>query len=97
MGSALLLGACSGGNDDNSTKSKGDASANPEELVQQSCISCHGGNLEGASAPALDKIGSKYNAEEIEEILEKGRGGMPAGILPENEQKVVATWLADKK
>ena len=52
FGSALFLAACGGGGDDSSSSSNGETSApNGEKLVQQSCATCHGGKLQGASAP----------------------------------------------
>lgn len=65
---------------------------------QQNCSSCHGGNLEGASGPALDAVGSKYSKDEILDIIENGKGsGMPAGLIQGDEAENVAAWLADKK
>ena len=65
---------------------------------QQNCASCHGGNLEGASAPSLQQVGSNYSQEEILDIIENGReGGMPAGLIQGDEAENVAAWLADHK
>jgi biotin synthase-like enzyme len=35
--------------------------------------------------------------EEILDIIENGKGGMPAGILKGEDAEAVASWLADKK
>jgi len=44
----------------------------------QSCVNCHGQNLEGgAAAPGL--VGTQYTAEEIADIAVNGVGTMPAG------------------
>ena len=73
------------------------AEATPEELYQQSCLACHGDQYQGASAPALTAVGSKYSAEEIQDILVNGTtGGMPGGLVPGNEEKM-AQWLAEMK
>ncbi|TCI55750.1 cytochrome C oxidase Cbb3 [Exiguobacterium sp. SH1S21] len=49
-----------------------------EIYAAQSCVNCHGQNLEGgAAAPGL--IGTAYTAEEIAEIAVNGVGTMPAG------------------
>ncbi|MFS0575466.1 cytochrome c551 [Sporosarcina sp. 179-K 3D1 HS] len=107
LGAGLVLGACGGGNDnagdtnnDANTGTSGGgetASADPEALYKNSCIGCHGGNLEGASGPALNDVGSRYSAEEINTIIVDGKGGMPPGLLKGEEAQVVAEWLAEKK
>ena len=71
----------------------------PEEIVQ-SCIGCHGGELEGVgNAPALTNIGSKYSEEEIHDIIVNGIEGtaMPGGMATGEEAEVLAKWLAEKK
>lgn len=102
FGTALVLGACGGGGDDSSSEDTGssnggDSSVDAEAVVQNSCVSCHGGNLEGGSAPAIDKAGAKYSEDEILEIIENGKGGMPGGIIKGDDAKAVASYLADKK
>ncbi len=72
--------------------------ASPEEIYQQNCSSCHGGNLEGASGPALDQVGGKYSAEEIADIIQNGLGnGMPGGLVTGEAQQLLAEWLAEHK
>ncbi len=72
------------------------ADAKPEEIVKQTCISCHGENLEGAVGPDLTKIGSRYSAKEIQDILLNGKnGGMPAGLVPADQAEDIAKWLAE--
>jgi cytochrome c551 len=73
------------------------SAGNPEEIVSNSCITCHGDNLQGGSGPALDKIGSTYAQNEIEDIINNGKNGMPAGVISSEEATVVAEWLAQKK
>jgi cytochrome c551 len=73
------------------------SAGNPEEIVNKSCITCHGDNLQGGSGPALDKIGSKYASSDIENIINNGKNGMPAGVVSTEEATVVAEWLAQKK
>lgn len=101
LGLSFLLAACGGGNN---TEENGDAggaknnsTAEAEQLVKQNCTSCHGQNLEGASGPNLQKVGSKYNKDEIKNIIVNGKGAMPKGILNEEEADVVADWLSAKK
>ena len=52
----------------------------PDAYSLQACITCHGENLEGASAPTLH--GTGLSQEDIADILRNGRGGMPAGLVP---------------
>ncbi|MDR7078328.1 mono/diheme cytochrome c family protein [Neobacillus niacini] len=68
-----------------------------DALFQQSCSSCHGGDLVSGGAPDLDKVGSKYSKDEIEEIIVNGKGGMPGGILTGEDADAVASWLSEKK
>ncbi len=68
-----------------------------EEVYKQSCISCHGGNLEGGFGPALDKVGAKYSKDEILDIIHNGKGQMPANVVEGEDAEAVASWLAEKK
>lgn len=64
------------------------------EASYKSCAGCHGGNLEGVSGPALK--GTGLSAEEILDIIENGRGTMPAGLKTGDEAKNLAAWLAEQ-
>lgn len=102
FGAVLVLGACGGGDDTSSDKDQGAtdgdvATVDAEKIVNNKCIACHGGNLEGASGPALDKIGDKLSQDEIHDVIINGQGGMPAGIIEGEEADAVAEWLAAKK
>ncbi|MGM9987884.1 MAG: cytochrome c550 [Bacillaceae bacterium] len=79
-------------------KPKATASAKPEDIVNGSCTSCHGGNLEGGMGPKLSDVGSRLNADQIKDVLMNGKGsGMPAGLVPADQVDKVAKWLAEKK
>ena len=67
----------------------------PEDIVKQSCTS-HGDQLQGAVGPNLQKIGGKLSKDEIKEILSKGKGNMPANIVPADQAAKVADWLSKK-
>lgn len=104
FGSALVLGACGGGDDTAEpaeTPENGgteDSSIDAEQVVQQNCISCHGENLEGAgNFPPLEDVGARLSEDEIHEVIENGRGAMPAGIIKGEEATAVAKWLSEKK
>lgn len=50
-----------------------------EAVTQQKCITCHGGDLEGNIGPSLH--GEDKDPEEIHDIIKNGKGGMPAGLI----------------
>lgn len=65
-----------------------------EELYTQSCIACHGDDLSGVSAPALNALEGKYSAEEIVDIIHTGPGTMPAfDNLNDVEADAIAQYL----
>ncbi|MFC4404193.1 cytochrome c550 [Gracilibacillus xinjiangensis] len=74
---------------------EGDTVNTDPEAIAQSCIGCHGGDLEGASAPSLQDLGSKYSVEEVEDIINNGIEGtaMQGGIVPSEEAAILAEWL----
>lgn len=95
FGAMLMLAAC-GGKEEAAPTSPTEVDA--EAVVNQSCISCHGENLEGRGQfPKLADVGSRLTEEEILEVITKGRGAMPAGIIQGAEAEAVAAWLAEKK
>lgn len=103
FGATLVLGACGGGGDtdtgtdDGATGDDNASAVDAEAVFQQSCASCHGGNLEGASGPALDEIGADLSEDEIHDVIENGQGGMPGGLIKGDDADAVAEWLAAKK
>ncbi|MHA6258408.1 cytochrome c551 [Sporosarcina sp. CAU 1771] len=99
FGALLVLGACGGG--DKADKPADDGAVtvvDGEAVYKQSCVSCHGGNLEGKSGPALDTIGATLSEAEIKDVVMNGVGGMPAILKGKDaDADAVAKWLADKK
>jgi cytochrome c551 len=71
------------------------------QLYQQSCQSCHGANLEGATGPNLQHVGSQLSEADIEHRIATGGGAMPAfrslHILTDDQIRQLAQWLATKK
>lgn len=97
FGSALMLGAC-GGDDSATDTSTGETVDSNETVAVKRCGTCHGGQLQGAGAPALDAIGAKYTEAEILDIINNGtNGGMPGGLVKGEEAEALAAWLAEKK
>ncbi|MCK9909585.1 cytochrome c, partial [Microbacteriaceae bacterium K1510] len=64
--------------------------ATAETVFKNNCSSCHGQNLEGVVGPNLTKVGSKYTKDQILEILQKGKGQMPAGLVKGGDADTIA-------
>lgn len=83
-------------NDDATTdETEADATlvAAGETVVKQSCVGCHGANLEGSLGPTLHNVASKYSEEELYDILVNGIGTMPKNAAAGNEEAVIAYLL----
>lgn len=68
--------------------------------AQQSCVGCHGQNMEGVAGPNLQKIGSKYDAAQIAEIIKNGKPpAMPGGLFQGSDEELqkLAEYLATLK
>ncbi len=88
------------GTTDEGTEGEGAAEVDEEaaaELYSQSCVQCHGQNLEGQVGPALNDVGSRLSKDEILDIIHNGKGSMPSGLLKGDDADTVATWLANMK
>ncbi len=96
IGLALVLSAC-GGETSRNESAGGESSASAEDIVKKNCTGCHGVDLGGANGPSLQKVGSEHSEAEIENIINNGQGGMPKGLINEEDAKKVAAWLAKKK
>lgn len=73
-----------------------DKEAEGYELLQKNtCLTCHGDNLQGgAAAPALQNL--SLTQEEIANIAKNGKGAMPKGVFKgtDEELKKVAEYIA---
>ena len=94
FGSAIFLAACGG--DDSATNGE-TAEIDGKSVVQQSCATCHGGQLQGGSAPALNQLGAKYSEEEILDIILNGKDRMPPGIVKGEKAEAAAEYLSTLK
>ncbi|MGM0843816.1 MAG: cytochrome c551 [Bacillota bacterium] len=106
LGSTLILGACGDNTSEEASEANNPQQAaesalgtdiDPEKIVNQKCSSCHGGNLEGGMAPALNNIGSQLSEDEIHSIIVNGKGAMPKNIIEGDEAEAVAEWLANRE
>ncbi|MBR7552698.1 cytochrome c551 [Allobacillus sp. GCM10007491] len=101
FGGMLVLAACGGGDDGGNgggeeSASGGGDTGQGEELYQQNCASCHGGDLSGGAGPALEGVGDSYDASEIVDIIQNGKGSMPAQNVEEGDAQEIADWLVQQ-
>ncbi len=88
LGSVMILGACGGDSQDELTQE--------EKIYKKNCAACHGQNLDGGAGPSLEGIGSKYNVDEIIDIIENGTGDMrPQKQVAEDDRVILAEWLVN--
>ncbi|NNU90453.1 menaquinol-cytochrome c reductase cytochrome b/c subunit [Anoxybacillus sp. CHMUD] len=67
-------------------------------LEANTCLTCHGGNLQGGpAAPSL--VGTGLSAEEIANIAKNGQGSMPGGIFKGTDEELqkLAEFVAGLK
>ncbi len=95
IGSAIFLAACGGGKTTTGTKT---TASDGETIAMKSCITCHGGELQGqGNAPKISDVGSRMTEAEILNVIENGKGTMPAGVVKGADAEAVAKWLATQK
>ncbi|MGE6261234.1 PQQ-binding-like beta-propeller repeat protein [Heyndrickxia sporothermodurans] len=73
------------------------ASVDPVQVYKKSCVSCHGDNLQGATAPNLQHIGKTMTKEDILNKILNGGDRMPAGVAKGADAEALAEWLSKKK
>lgn len=68
------------------------------EIYAQSCLMCHGDNLQGNQplAPGIYTAGEEYSADEIRDIIINGIGQMGPGMFQgtDEELEILVEWLA---
>ncbi|CAM5207113.1 Cytochrome c551 OS=Ureibacillus acetophenoni OX=614649 GN=SAMN05877842_10784 PE=4 SV=1 [Ureibacillus acetophenoni] len=85
------------GTTDTETADSGSVAAG-EKVVHQACISCHGANLEGmGNFPPLNNVGSRLSQEEILNVIQNGKGAMPANVVTGEDAENAAAYLATLK
>ncbi len=59
------------------------------------CASCHGADRRGrARTPSLINVGARFSAQELQQVLDWGRGFMPSfASLPPDEKRAVIAFL----
>ncbi|MDR6122332.1 cytochrome c [Neobacillus drentensis] len=73
------------------------AASKPEDIYKQTCVACHGDQYQGVVGPTLKGVGGKYSKDQLIEIVTKGKGNMPAGLVPQEQAAAMADWLANIK
>ncbi|QDI91850.1 cytochrome c [Salicibibacter halophilus] len=62
------------------------------DLYEENCMSCHGGDLEGGSGPALDG----YSADDVRAAIEEGPGSMPEDLVTGDDADAVAQYVEEE-
>lgn len=95
--------AASGGGGGGAT-APADFKADEMYTKQVGCVGCHGANMEGGMGPALYNIGSKYDKQQILDLINEGglgkgtampKGGMFQGT--EEEKEALAEYMSTLK
>ncbi|RPF54371.1 c-type cytochrome [Aquisalibacillus elongatus] len=74
----------------------GDTAQAGEQLYQNNCAQCHGGDLNGANGPSLQNAGDDYDIDEIVGIIQNGQGAMPAQDVNDEDANTIAEWLVNQ-
>ncbi|KMK77449.1 c-type cytochrome [Alkalihalobacillus pseudalcaliphilus] len=72
--------------------------AQAEEVYNQSCIGCHGGDLSGGGGPAL--TGKGFTADDIYTVIRNGQGTMPSfseSQISDEEAENLALWIEEQQ
>ncbi|MFF2456633.1 MULTISPECIES: cytochrome c550 [Peribacillus] len=75
------------------TEETENASASPEDIYKQNCISCHGDAYQGGVGPALKGVGDRLSVDEVKEVITNGRGAMPPGLVEEQNIDAMAEYI----
>lgn len=74
----------------------GGTTEDPSEVFESNCASCHGSDLSGGAGPELQEVGDRLSEDEIQETIINGTdGGMPGGLVDDDQAAAIAKWLAE--
>lgn len=77
---------------ENTEETEDTSEFDPAAFSEASCVSCHGGNLEGGGAPAL--VGTDKSEDELKDIIANGTdGGMPGGLVPAGDLDAMVEYI----
>lgn len=73
----------------------GPSPRNGSDVYNRVCASCHGVDRRGIDrAPSLIALGQRMSAEQINGVIDRGRGFMPSfGNLPQDQKQAVIAYL----
>jgi cytochrome c550 len=75
-------------------KTEQTASAKPEDIYKQSCVSCHGDQYQGGAGPALKGVGERLSEAEVKETIKNGKPpAMPGGLVPDENLDAMAKFI----
>ncbi|WP_096436991.1 c-type cytochrome [Alteribacter populi] len=78
--------------DEETTETSGEVDlAAGEELYEKNCLSCHGGDMSGASGPDI----RGNSQDEVIAAIDEGPGGMPADLVSGEDAENVAAWVTE--
>ncbi|HEY2421579.1 MAG TPA: cytochrome c [Neobacillus sp.] len=77
-----------------SQKTETVAATTPDGIYKSTCITCHGDQYQGVVGPTLKGVGKKYSKDELVNIVTKGKGNMPAGLVKPEQASAMADWLS---
>ncbi|WP_017184904.1 c-type cytochrome [Alkalibacillus haloalkaliphilus] len=101
FGLMMVVAACGGGGDGAGENGGDDTTANEtaagEELYQQNCASCHGGDLSGGAGPGLVDASEQHDQDDIVSIILEGYGSMAAVAgVSEEEAEDIADYVLEQ-
>jgi mono/diheme cytochrome c family protein len=74
------------------------ADVDADTVYQNNCSMCHGADLTGGAGPDLTAAGATYSEDEIKDIIQNGKGGMPAVPAVQGEElDAIASWLSEQQ
>ena len=80
---------------------KNDGTTTGKKSYQTHCASCHGIDLQGdhfGTYPSLFNLSNRSSESQVHQLLEKGRGMMPAFThIPKEERNLIVSFLLGKK
>ncbi|GAA0462486.1 cytochrome c [Alkalibacillus silvisoli] len=100
FGLMMVIAACGNGGEGtegNGAEPEANGTAAGEELYQQNCAQCHGGDLSGGGAPGLQDAGADYDQDEVVSIILEGYGSMaPVQGVDEGEAEDIAEFVVEQ-
>lgn len=83
----------------NTHKEEKEQSPGRSIFLNRNCSNCHGMDLKGRpGTPPLTELNNRYNSRQLQELIRKGRGAMPAfPQLEQDELKALSDYLLKLK